>query len=150
LIQGKSFRDARIMLSSACQLVKDILLDQDPRALDCVLESFLYMKQHHLDEVVDIIRSYISAMAAEIFASNPSHPWARIWSLLGSIDSEHLLGAIDQSWKRATRAFDQNLGRFHEASLGCYLEYSAYFLHLLASVLSDLILNEEVGLRHGL
>lgn len=119
------------MLSSACQLVKDILSCEDPRALDCILEAFLYMKQRGLDDAVDIIRRYISAMAGEIFVSKPSHPWKRIWYLLGKVESQRAEGLVDQAWKQTSAAFERNLGRFHETTLVCYLEYSRCLFHVI-------------------
>ena len=137
---SNSFVDARVMLSSVCKLVKNILKDEDPRSLDCLLEAFVILLKNNLLDVADVLRRYISAMAFEIFGmTNPEHPWLKIWTLIGSIDRNHLRAAINQSWKCTSDAFDNNIGRFNESALICYLEYIRHTFN---------IFEEEIQLRH--
>lgn len=125
-IKVKNYVDARIMLSTACKLVKEILENEDPRALDILLEGLLYLHDNDLHQVVDIMRNYLSAMATEVFARCPDHPWRNIWRLLSIVEADQLQMAINQSWHCASDRFRENLGLFHGASLVCYLEYIRY------------------------
>jgi hypothetical protein len=58
-------------LSTACAMVKPILLAEDPRALQVFLNVLLLFKQQGFKEVADQLRRYIGAIARYSTTESP-------------------------------------------------------------------------------
>lgn len=119
-----SYVEARRMLSSACQLVDSIIVDEHARSLDCFLELFLELKKEKHQVILDFIRNYISQMTITLVkAGRLSGTWARIWDLIGSIGNDQLEGALLGAWECQCLAFERILGTSHLSTIRLYIEY---------------------------
>ena len=76
LIDRKSYVEGRQLLSSAFNLVQDILKAQDPRTLQSFLSLLLYLKRTSQIELAHMLQRYICAMAATILPYDC--PWYRV------------------------------------------------------------------------
>jgi hypothetical protein len=111
----------RRVLSKAFSIVQDILQSNYPRTLDRLFESFLYLTHNgHLD-VALLLRDHILGLAT-IFASN-THPWGRIFRLIGTLNEASLEQTIAKSWQCNNDALDDGLGPFSDLSLLARLNY---------------------------
>jgi len=108
LLQAKSYVEARRVLSSACSLVRSVVLSSHPETLSRFLDIF-YDLQHGkfgpLHEVLNLLRNYIGRMAMEVLPR--AHPWRNICYLLGKIDIKEL----DQTMLRSAKYMADVSGR---------------------------------------
>jgi hypothetical protein len=129
----------RRALSKAINLVKDLLLAEHPRTLDCFLEVFLSLLRVGRLEIASFLRNYISEMAAIVIARE--HPWGHICRLISMLDTESLEQALIQSWRCTINAFENSFGPFNQLTLGAHLQ----FIHQVYA--STDLLEEERLLR---
>ncbi|KAF8859252.1 hypothetical protein BDZ45DRAFT_742491 [Acephala macrosclerotiorum] len=111
----------RRILSKAFNLVKSLVRDKHPRSLDMILGIFLYLKSEGHPEIVEILRQYLSEIAADLLAAN--HPWACIYQIIGMLEEDSFEQAIFQSWKCTIDGFEKTLGPFHHTSLDMNLNF---------------------------
>ena len=140
LIKDKKYIEARRMLSRACELVQAMLSKGHPRTVSTFLEIFLWLKREGFDEVTNLIRNYLSEMAAAMLSGN--HPLARICNLIAMVDGDVLEEAMVQSWKCTNDAFAKHLGRFSETTLHSYLTWVRWVYRPTNPKAEELILRE--------
>jgi len=124
LTKAKSFVEARVMLDTACDLVRGLLLEaEDPRFLDLLIEPLIAMKDEGLDQETEIMRHFIRDMAENVLAQHGARPWVNVCRLIGMVKKDQLEGSLIQSWSCTADFFEQRLGRFHKTALNCRIGY---------------------------
>jgi len=123
LVSAKSFVEARKMLSRACNLVRGILEREDPRTIAGFCDTFnMLLRDGHV-QIVGVLKRYISQMAAIILRERASHPWYKVWRLLGMVEMETIADVTLQSWKCTSTALQNNVGRYTKEAVECYIDY---------------------------
>ena len=118
LMDSKSFVEGRRCFSKASGLVSHLLRRQDPRTLEYILESFMYLRNRGYNEVVTELRSLACSMATVCLAEE--HPLREMFSQIGALDDSHFEAAIAEAWRCTYDMFANSLGQFHHATLLCY------------------------------
>jgi len=70
MVDKGSFTEARKMLSRAFSMIRGLLEDEDPRTLTCICDVLVLLSRRQFRPVVDLLRSYLSEMAAIVIRDN--------------------------------------------------------------------------------
>jgi hypothetical protein len=128
LVEKKHFIEGRRLLSKASDLLKCILLEQAPQALQILLDSFWYLKSHEHPELSRIFVTLAHSLAVTMF--NQEHPLAQTFLRLTTMEESKIQFAMKEAWKCIYDLFANSVGQFHVTSIYCYMNFVDRFYRM--------------------
>ena len=118
LLRQSRFREAIRVLSSCCESIKEVLLEEDPQILHVLIGDTLLLVQNGQQDTAFVILRQISAMGEMLYGS--CHPLKVICAELASLDlaDETLCEEILERYiRKLGDCFEHFLGPLHESTV---------------------------------
>jgi hypothetical protein len=111
----------RRMLSKAFSVVDTLIRTQHPRALDCIIDSVLYLRFRECHDIVELLLGYLSRISMILLTKDC--PLARILRLISMLEIDSLEQGLTEAWRCALNGFEKALGGLGTSSLDINLNF---------------------------
>jgi len=109
--------------TKAQDLVEDLLVEQDPKLLETLLDVSMLLHIKGFTEIYQALCEYVCGLVA--MKTNPEHPWAQIFSQVGKLAGPQFLSTMELSWRCGYDTFTRAFGTFHADNIICYTNFIA-------------------------
>ena len=122
IMAGGEYFESRRLLSMASSLVRDIVLEQQPRTLYFIFKAVLYFSFYDFHDIAVHLLRYIGEMATHLLQA--TDPWRQILFQMGTVQVSDLQPLLGRAWSCTTNTFQNLFGPFHPDSLFCGISFA--------------------------